>query len=556
MRFSTQLLLWQLASVIAVVGVCTAVFTWLGVQQLRAEAESASLSIARTVAADGDVRALVARYSADPGTPEADALRGGDLETLAAGVERSTGALFVVITDDRGIRLAHPDPARLGEEVSTSYADALAGRENVAWESGTLGESARAKVPVYGPGTTTPVGEVSVGFARASVFDDLPPLLIGVGVAALLALGIGALVAFFVRRRLERLTLGVQPEELAALVQNQAAVLDGAGEGVVAYTVDGHITVANTAARRLLGLGDIVGRGIRDLDLPADLVAAMGVDSARDADAPIVLGDHVVFVDARRVSRAGRDLGVVVVIRDRTDVVRLSERLESVATMTNALRAQRHEFANRLHVAAGLIDARRVTDARAYLDEVLEVSRASPAEGDVAGVDEPFLRSLLEALSVDAAERGVRLHVGERSLVLGQVAAPEDVATVLGNLVDNAIRAAIAAPEPRWVDVELLDDGDTLVVTVADSGGGVADAASLFDRLPGVPDVVAGDDVHGHGIGLPLARDIARRFGGDLWLVEPGGGGSGAVFTARIPRTMAAGASGGVSYEQAEGDAP
>ncbi|MFE1663505.1 ATP-binding protein [Microbacterium sp. P02] len=556
MRFSTQLLLWQLASVIAVVGVCTAVFTWLGVQQLRAEAESASLSIARTVAADGDVRALVARYSADPGTPAADALRGGDLETLAAGVERSTGALFVVITDDHGIRLAHPDPARLGEEVSTSYADALAGRENVAWESGTLGESARAKVPVYGPGTTTPVGEVSVGFARASVFDDLPPLLIGVGVAALLALGIGALVAFFVRRRLERLTLGVQPEELAALVQNQAAVLDGAGEGVVAYTVDGHITVANTAARRLLGLGDIVGRGIRDLDLPADLVAAMGVESARDADAPIVLGDHVVFVDARRVSRAGRDLGVVVVIRDRTDVVRLSERLESVATMTNALRAQRHEFANRLHVAAGLIDARRVTDARAYLDEVLEVSRASPAEGDVAGVDEPFLRSLLEALSVDAAERGVRLHVGERSLVLGQVAAPEDVATVLGNLVDNAIRAAIAAPEPRWVDVELLDDGDTLVVTVADSGGGVADAASLFDRLPGVPDVVVGDDVHGHGIGLPLARDIARRFGGDLWLVEPGGGGSGAVFTARMPRTMAAGASGGVSYEQAEGDAP
>ena len=229
MRFSTQLLLWQLASVIAVVGVTTAVFTGLGVQQLRAEAESTALSIARTVASDSEVRAEVAAFSADPGTPSAGELSGGALEAFAGGVEQSTGALFVVITDDHGIRLAHPDPERLGEVVSTSYADALAGRENVSWESGTLGESARAKVPVFAPDTDTPVGEVSVGFARASVFDDLPPLLWGVGVAAVLALGIGALVALLIRRRLERLTLGVQPEELAALVQNQAAVLEGAG---------------------------------------------------------------------------------------------------------------------------------------------------------------------------------------------------------------------------------------------------------------------------------------------------------------------------------------
>ena len=66
-------------------------------------------------------------------------------------MERNTGALFVVITDDHGIRLAHPDPQLLGEVVSTSFAEALAGRESVAWESGTLGESARAKVPVRDP---------------------------------------------------------------------------------------------------------------------------------------------------------------------------------------------------------------------------------------------------------------------------------------------------------------------------------------------------------------------------------------------------------------------
>ncbi len=156
MRFATRTLLVQIATMVAVVAVCTAVFAWLGIQQLRAEADSSALNIARSVAEAPEVRELVAEYSADPGTPDAASLRGGTLERYASDVTARTEGLFVVITDDHGIRLAHPDPDRLGEVVSTSFADALAGREVVTWETGTLGESARAKVPVYAPGAATP----------------------------------------------------------------------------------------------------------------------------------------------------------------------------------------------------------------------------------------------------------------------------------------------------------------------------------------------------------------------------------------------------------------
>ncbi|RIJ01199.1 histidine kinase, partial [Clavibacter michiganensis subsp. insidiosus] len=171
-------------------------------------------------------------------------LADGPVQRTAEAVRARTGALFVVVTDDRGLRLTHPDPAELGERVSTDPTVALAGREEVTWATGTLGESARAKVPVRaladasaggdgdaGGGSGRVVGEVSVGFAAATVRDSIGVDVAAIAVVALLALGVGAVASGILSRRLARLTLGLQPSELAGLVQDQAAVLSGVGEG-------------------------------------------------------------------------------------------------------------------------------------------------------------------------------------------------------------------------------------------------------------------------------------------------------------------------------------
>lgn len=525
-RFATRALLLHLAAVALVVTLCTGVYLALAVQQLRAEAESTALGIARTLAEDAQVRAAVTAISASDDEPDAEALRDGDLQQIATDVMARTGALFVVITDDEGIRLAHPLPSRIGEVVSTPFAAVLAGREVVDWQTGTLGESARAKVPVRDD-SGTPVGEISVGFERNGVFDDLPPLLAALGLTAAGALALALLTFLLLRRRWERLTIGVQPEELVALVQNQTAVLDGVGDGVLAVDQDGVVRVSNAAADRLLGLHDPVGRTVDALPLPP--VVRDTATGARDR-AEAVVGDRMLYLESRAVRRDGRALGDVLIVRDRTDLIALTERLEAVRTMTSALRVQRHEFANRLHVAAGLIDAGRVDDARAFLDEL--VSRG-PVAFPVTGLDlvgDPFLHAFLGAKGVEAAERGVALRIAADTQVIGTVRRAEDVASVLGNLVDNAVVAAVAgAREPRWVEVSVLSDGDALVVTVADSGEGLRPS----DPRPHADDGST-DSVHGHGIGLPLATEIARRSGGDLWIIDYGGPDHGAVFAARL----------------------
>ena len=541
MRFATQVLLLQLATVIAVVATCIAVFALLGVQQLRQEAQQNALAIARTVAKDADVRSTVAGFSESMTTPSAAELRGGTLEALASDIRASTGALFVVITDDKGIRLSHPNADLLGQRVSTSFKDALASRESVSWERGTLGESARAKVPVFAPESSKPVGEVSVGFAPATVFSQAPLIALGIGAAAALAVVIGASASALIRRRLVRLTFGLQPEELRALVQQQAAVLNGVGEGVIAFSSTGTVTLCNDQAAEMLGIVNPVGRSLGELGVVgpiADALASMIEGEPPSSDGAFVVRGRIVYLEGHRVVRNDVDLGAVVVIRDRTDLASLSERLNAVGTMANALRAQRHEFANAVHVASGLIDASRAEEARTYLGRL---SSRGPLKYPVEHADrlqEPYLQALVGAKGIEAAERGVLLTIGEGTTVAGTITDPEDVATVLGNLVDNAVRAAVDGDEPRWVEIELLDHGDTLFITVADSGTGIDPHQTTFGQSesPAQRDSAA---VHGHGFGLPLSRDLARRRGGDLWIIDAGGAGHGAVLCARLPGIIA-----------------
>ncbi len=563
--FARRTLVLQLLVVLVVVGIATVAYGLLSSSENREEAQATALAIARTAAEDPALRAAVTAETADPGVATASDLADGPVQLTAEAVRERTGALFVVVTDDRGLRLAHPDASELGQRVSTDPTVALAGREEVTWATGTLGESARAKVPVRAladagagdgggaSGDDRVVGEVSVGFAAATVRDSIGVDVAAIAVVALLALGVGAVASGILSRRLARLTLGLQPSELAGLVQDQAAVLSGVGEGVLGIGPDGRVTVCNPRAAALLGLVDPVGRTLADLGVaPVLRDAVAGAQAGAAAGSPslrAVGDDRLLFVDVARVDRDGRDLGTVMVLRDETDIEAMSRRLTAVTAMSTALRVQRHEFANRLHVVRGLVATGRVDEADSYLAGVLEQGPVAFPTVDAGLVDEPYLQAFLGAKAMEGEERGVALRVGPGTLVRGILVRPEEVTTVLGNLVDNAMHAAVRGSRAdRWVEVEALDDGADLHIAVSDSGDGLAasDAGRVFQRRPddvdGAAEALAAsggaDPAHGLGFGLPLVRDIARRDGGAVWVADPGGppphAEAGAVFCARL----------------------
>ncbi len=532
--FTTQTLAVLVLLVAVVLVVAFGGSAWVLQRQVEQDAGRLALAIARSVAEDDVVRAGATEASdAEPAT--AAQLREGPVQRAAEDARLRTGALFVVVTDDRGLRIAHPVPERLGEEVSSDPSVPLAGGEVVEEDSGTLGPAARAKVPVRAPGSDRVVGEVSVGVAVSEV-DRLAreATLLAGGTAALALLG-GVAGAVLLTRRLRRLTHGVEPEELGGLLQGHEAVLHGIGDGVVAVGTDGRVVLANEEAARLLG------RPVHPGDATADWPFALRALAAEpDPVARLtVLGDRALLCSSRRVERDGRALGVVLTLRDRTDVELLTRQLDAVAEAGTVLRAQRHEFANRLHLVSGLLDAGSTQEAGEYVHTLLGTGPLGTAVEGLDGVADPYLQAFVAAKAAHAREGGVQLRLGGVA-VPTRLVDPVDVTTVLGNLVDNAVTALAGRPD-GVVELDLVADGGTLVVAVADNGPGVA--AELGDRVfePGVTTRASGEG----GIGLGLVRQVARARGGEARLASAGGAGElgGAVFVVELPGVLEEGRS-------------
>jgi sensor histidine kinase regulating citrate/malate metabolism len=244
-----------------------------------------------------------------------------------------------------------------------------------------------------------------------------------------------------------------------------------------------------------------------------------------------VVAGRVLVLNSNHVIQDGRPAGTVTTLRDRTELLAMQSQLSARESVTETLRAQTHEFANQLHTISGLLELEEYDEAGRLIG-TLTRRRAEISDFVLQRVEDPSVAALLVAKTSLAAERRVELALSDDSrLPRLDTDLSADVATVLGNLVDNAADAAAGAETAR-VDVRLTTDGDTTVVQVADSGPGIpADRiGEIFDRGFSTKP----SDASGRGVGLALVQVVCDRRGGSVSVHNDGG----AVFTARLPVTI------------------
>ncbi|MFB9377062.1 ATP-binding protein [Kineococcus gynurae] len=512
MPLGLQLFLLQIGIVVLVVGLAGALAVHLQQLQIR----DAYTERVRTVAlSTARLPSVVAAY----GSPDPAAT----LQPLAELLRQASGTTFVVMTDENGIRYSHPDPTKIGRRVSTDPSPTLAGEEFVGIETGTLGPSLRAKVPVRDASGTV-IGAASVGILESELADDLredvPLLVAWMGGAALIGSAASFLLVRLVRRRIH----GLEPQEIGRLLETRDAMLHGIREGVLAVDRDGILVLANDEAVRLLDLGtDPTGRAA--VDALDEHVVELVTGSRDVVDEPVLAGERLLVVNRTSAVVAGREVAHLLTLRDRTELAGAIRELDSQRSLTTALRAQAHEFSNHLHVVQGLLELGRVQEATGFIDRIGGGGDLLPGQG-ASAVRDPATAALLLAKAAAARERGSRVQVHPSSS-LEPGAGDDDLLTVLGNLVDNAVFAS--GPGGTVVVTVRGGPDGTVRVVVDDDGPGIPESlradvfrAGVTTRRPGG---TTDADRHGHGIGLALvARIASRRRGRAVAGASPGGG--------------------------------
>ncbi|MCK1795379.1 sensor histidine kinase [Streptomyces sp. XM4193] len=498
------------------------------------------LTIGRSVAAMPEISEALA--SADPPAV---------IDPLADRVGRATGAEYVVVATPDGIRMSHVDDRLIGKRVSTPPGPAGAGEEWSGQQTGTQGTSVRAKVPILGgPSGEDVLGYVSVGVLTSDIATeatDALPSIMGT-VAAVLTLG--AAGAYVLSRRVRAKTYGLEPADITALLESREALLHAVREGVIAVDNDDRLVLVNPPARQLLSLPDACeGTALEALELDSRLRDIIG-GATEGEDQIVLIGARVLVCNRMPVSVHGRAAGAVVTLRDRTELDRLTGELDGARTVTRGLRSQSHEFANRIHTLAGLLELGEVEEARAYLTD-LSAAHAR-ASGQISGhIADSAVAALALAKSAQADEQNAELRLSPMSRVPytlpGGLRA--DVLLVLGNLLDNALDAVTGRTgEEGWVELLIRvhpADGDELPhdlveIRVIDSGHGVG--AGLAEEIFEYGFTTKAADSRntrglGEGLGLALVRQVCESRGGSVGVEVPGDAMSeeGAVFTAYLP---------------------
>ncbi|MFI6009139.1 ATP-binding protein [Streptomyces sp. NPDC051243] len=467
-----------------------------------------------------------------------------------------SGVTSATVADAAGKIVASTNPTLVGTRMPSDGPQIAAGR---GW-SGELPVNGVtelvAQAPVLGAENKNAgdhLGTVMIGRASPSVWQRLVGassyLLVYLGVASVL----GVAGSWLLARRIKRQTFGMEPREIAGLAEHREAMLFGIAEGVVALDPQQRLTLVNAVGRKLLDLPEnCVGMSLADLGIEGrlyDVLAGSADDGEAGAerrDEVVVRRGRVLVMNRMDVTKDGRRLGSVTTLRDRTELARMERELGSFRSTTELLRAQAHEFSNQLHTISGLIQIGEHDEVVRYV-RALRKHRESLDLHLTSRVRDRAVAALLMAKSALAAERKVRLKISERTaLERLEPTDSADVATVLGNLVDNAVDAAASGSresgsresgsergsgegDDAWVEVELRQDASSVEIVVRDSGPGVAPelAQEVFSHGFTTKAAQGGD----RGIGLALTRLVCKRRGGEVSVTNTR---AGAMFTARM----------------------
>jgi two-component system CitB family sensor kinase len=528
-RLQTKLILIICSLLFLVISLLWAVFQYMLVNALEEQTGIRALAVAEAVAASPEI----SKAFSDPDPSIV-------IQPLAETVRVKTGAEYIVVGNREGIRYSHPLTDRIGKEmVGGDNGPVLEGQSIVSEAMGSLGPSLRGKAPIRGNDGEV-IGIVSVGYLMDEIAkrdDNYEEEVFLISIAALI---IGISGAIMISRGVRRSIHGLEPEQIGMLYMEKQAILESIREGILAINSKGLITMANKQTLSMLGLPedkDITGMLIDEV-VPTTRLYEVILTGKAQFDHEMIFGEHEVVANRIPIRDANQQvIGAVSSFRSKSELYRLAEELSQVTRFAEGLRAQTHEYSNKLYVISGLIQL------ESYQEAIEMITRESDVHQNLIQfimreIPDPVIGGLLIGKYNRAQELKLLFEIDEES-TFQDVPARLDrdlLVTIIGNLVDNAMEAVIACEQAseKRVKLFLTDAGKDLIIECEDNGCGIpAEIASkIYEKG------YSSKQGSRRGIGLSLVQHAVNKLGG--YITHQPSEQGGTVFIVALPKKLKA----------------
>lgn len=455
------------------------------------------------------------------------------IQPIAEEIRESTGAGYVVIGNRQNIRYSHNITKYIGKPMGSSSKQVFENNASIIYEgTGISGRAIKAKTPIYNKDGEI-IGVSSVGFLTSEVEGKVHSYRLKLLQFSIFILLVGITGAIFISKRVKKLIFNLEPEEISFLFKEKEATLESIRDATVAVNKEGEVTSINKRARELLKY-DNIEKGMKlKLGRLNSLVENVIEGKQHVVNQKVIFGHQLYLVDASSIQENERIRGAVLTIRPVSEIEDIIDEVSRVQNVSDHFRSQNHEYLNKLNTIYGLITLEQYDEARELISgEVKE--RQDIVVFLTSSVKDPFIAACLLGKVNRAKELKVELEIDKDSNLesIPTTLNTKLFVSVLGNLIDNAMEAAVQANDNKaYVKVSFTDIGSEVVFDIEDNGKGIPEEWQDMIFIEGFTT----KEGENHGLGLAIVKNTLKKLDGEVFISTSDSG--GAQFTIVLPKS-------------------
>ncbi|ABR49117.1 signal transduction histidine kinase regulating citrate/malate metabolism [Alkaliphilus metalliredigens QYMF] len=426
----------------------------------------------------------------------------------------------IVVADMEGLRYGHNLRERLGQRfVGGDELRVLEhGDSYLSEATGTLGRQIRAFVPVYDLDTHEQLGFVMTANLTQTIRGIRRQRVITIMLVSSIGLFLGIIGAVLLARNIKKILLGLEPEEISKLYLEKQGMLDAIHEGIIAIDENLQITLINDSATKLLGTQntDVIGKNVLDV-FPTSRLPEVLRTGIAEYNREQVINNTFIITNRVPITDGEKIVGAISTFRDKTLITRLAEEVTGVRLVVDALRANTHEFMNKLHVILGLMEIGELQEAKRFIVNVRE-NQQQIISLVTEKIKDPAIIGLLLGKVSRAKELGITMNISEDSCLEKRkdIINSNTLITIIGNLIENAMDAVSnSREEDKTIDISIRESLENIRIEVKDVGVGIEekDRPYIFDRGFSTKE-------GSRGIGLALIKEMVENLGGNITVID------------------------------------